>query len=320
MPPQQLTGVIDLGGTKIYTAVLGEHDRILGDDLRATEAGLGCDAVLDRIAQSLTESAAKAGVDLRRLAGAAIAAPGPVIAGAGRVVNPPNLPGWGDVALGPMLSNKLGLQVAVENDANAAALGEYLEGAGREARTLVYVTVSTGVGGGFVIGGELYRGPRGAAGEIGHMVIRPGGPLCGCGNNGCLEALASGTALAREGHEALRAGRAPLLRDLLAGSGGELTAELVARAAGEGDPDAAAIINNAGKMLGVGLANLVNLLDPDVIVIGGGASKIGEPFLGPAKTVMQELSVPAARAEFRLAELDYAAIIGLSGLARRVAR
>jgi glucokinase len=319
---RDLIGIIDLGGTKIYSAVLDAHNRVQSEDFRATGAEDGCEAVLDRLEASLRTSVEKAGRNIADLMGAAIAAPGPVSAGDGHIINPPNLPGWGDVALGPLLAERLGVPMSVENDANAAALGEYIDGAGRGAACLIYVTLSTGIGGGIVIDGRLFRGPDGAAGEIGHMVIRPGGPLCGCGNQGCLEALASGTALAREGRNALAVGRAPGLSRIVAKDGAEVTAELVAQAAAEGDSESAAIIERAAEMLGLGFGNLVNLLNPDVIVVGGGASRIGAPMLGPAERVMREISVSSAgsRVALRPAALEYAAISGLAGLVRTGAR
>lgn len=313
--PSRLIGAVDLGGTKIYSAVVDDQGRVLGDDLRATDADQGQQVVIDRIAASLT---AAAGADLDLLGGAGVAAPGPVDAGTGHLIDPPNLPGWGDVALGPLLSDRLGLRVVVENDAKAAAIGEYSAGNGRGAEALIYVTVSTGVGGGIVLGGKLYRGAGGSAGEIGHMVVQPNGPACGCGQLGCLEALASGTALSREGRLALEQGRAPLLRRLAAQAGGEVTAELVAQAALDGDADAAAIIHQAGAMLGIGLGNLVNVLNPDVIVVGGGTARIGTPLLGPAEASMRQtiLARSAQRVQLRAAALEYAAIAGLAALVR----
>jgi glucokinase len=316
--PADLIGVIDLGGTKIYSAVLDAGDRTIGEDLCPTDAESGCEAVLTRMADSLKRAAAAAHRSLGDLSGTAIAAPGPVIAAEGRLLNPPNLPGWGDVALGTLLTERLGMLVIVENDARSAAVGEFLAGAGQRAEALIYITVSTGVGGGFVIEGKLQRGPDGSAGEIGHMVIQPGGPRCGCGNLGCLEALASGTAMAREGREALARGQAARLAQLCEEDGGEVTAELIARAAADGDSDAAGIVRRAGEFLGVGLGNLVNLLNPDVIVIGGGVAHIGAALLDPAERMMREIAFPAPgkRVQIRQAELEYAAVIGLAGLLR----
>jgi glucokinase len=308
-------GVVDLGGTKIYSAVLDAQGKVLGDDLRPTEAALGVASVIDRVILSLSEAAARAQVGLSALGGVGIAAPGPVVFSTGHIINPPNLPGWGDVALGPMLRERLGLRVVVENDAKAAAYGEYLEGAGRGARAMVFVTVSTGIGGAVVLDGKLYRGVDGAAGEVGHTIVVTGGPLCGCGRHGCLEAVASGTALAREGQAAILDGRAPILRRLAAVADGEVTAGLIAAAAAEGDAAAREIITRAAELLGTGLGNLVNIFNPDLIVLGGGVTRIGTPLLAPAEAAMREvaLALPRRSVQLRLAALEYPAIQGLAG-------
>jgi len=311
-------GVIDLGGTKIYSAVVGADGSVRGEDLRPTYAAAGQAAVIDAMMESLQAAASDAKLELGRLCGVGVAAPGPVNAARGNLTNPPNLPGWGDVPLGTILSGRLSLPVVIENDANAAAMGEYLEGAGQGARALIFVTVSTGIGGGIVLDGDLYRGPDGTAGELGHMIVQPGGPRCGCGSQGCLEAVASGTALARDGQAAIDSGGAPVLARLTAREGGEASAELVAQAASLGDAAAAALLTRAGEMLGIGLGNLVNLLNPDVIAIGGGVAKIGSPLLGPAEATMRKVAfpLPGARVRLRPAELQYPALHGLVGLVR----
>jgi glucokinase len=311
-------GVVDLGGTKLYSAILDSTARVLGEDLCDTEAASGVSSVLNRIVASLTRAARDAGVDCNNLYRVGVAAPGPVETARGHIIDPPNLPGWGDVALGPLLSERLGLPVAVENDANAAAYGEYVAGAGRGARALIYVTVSTGIGGGIVLDGVLYRGPDGAAGEIGHMVVLAGGPACGCGRRGCLEAVASGTAIARDGRNAIERGQAMILRRLAAAANDEVSAEMVAEAAAAGDGDAAGILLRAAEMLGIGLGNLVNIFNPDVIVLGGGVTNIGKALLQPAEVMMRRVAfaVPGRLVNLRRAELDYPAIQGLAGALR----
>jgi glucokinase len=311
-------GIIDLGGTKIYSAVVDGSGAVIGEDLRPTNAAAGQDAVIDAMVVSLGAAADAAGLVPASLCGAGVAAPGPVDAIRGNLTNPPNLPGWESVPLADLLSLRLGVPVVLENDGNAAAYGEYLQGAGRDAQALIYVTVSTGIGGGIVLDGELYRGPDGAAGEIGHMVIQPGGSRCGCGRLGCLEAMASGTAIAREGRKAVEGGSAPLLARIWSRLGEEISAELVAQAASEGDGGASEVLQGAGEMLGIGLGNLVNLLNPDVIVVGGGVAKIGPPLLEPAETRMRSIAFPLhnSRVTLRPSELEYPALHGLVGLIR----
>jgi len=314
--PGRLIGVVDLGGTKIYSAVVDRDGTVRGDDLRPTEDSLGPETVIERIVASLEGATAAAGTTPGWLRGLGIAAPGPVRSSTGHVLYPPNLAGWRDVPLGTILGERLGLRVVVENDANAAALGEYASGSGQGSEVMVYTTVSTGIGGGIVLGGLLYRGVDGAAGELGHIVIRQNGPLCGCGRWGCLEALASGKAIAREGRLAIEAGHAPLLRSMLESAPGELTAELVADAAKHGDSDAMAIIRDAGVALGLGLASIVDVLNPDVLVIGGGVAKIGSLFLQPAEETLRRaiFAKPALGVELRLAALDYPAVAGMAVL------
>jgi len=182
----------------------------------------------------------------------------------------------------------LGKPVFLLNDASAAALGEHRMGAGRGLDNLIYITVSTGIGGGLVINGQLYNGTDGCAAEIGHMTILVDGPLCKCGKRGCLEALASGTAIARMARERLAAGGKSCLAELTRGKIEDVTAELVAEAARRGDALALSVIDEAARYLGIGLANLVNIINPQMIIIGGGVSKMGAMLFRPARKSMKE--------------------------------
>src|SRR5215213_351910 len=216
-----LFGAVDLGGTKIHTAVSDEAGRILAEDRRPTEVERGPDGVIARIIDSL--EASLAGTGGSRLAALGAAAPGPIDREHGTVREAPNLPGWRSVPLAARLGEALGCPAVLENDANAAALGEFTFGAGRGSQHMIYLTVSTGIGGGLILDGCLYRGATGSAGELGHIVLDDDGPLCGCGARGCLEALASGTAIAARGAEAVRQGTAPGIARAAAGA--EVTAE-----------------------------------------------------------------------------------------------
>jgi glucokinase len=215
--------------------------------------------------------------------GLGVAAPGPVEHGSGLVLEAPNL-GWKDpVDLGAELARATGLQTFLGNDANFAALGEARFGAGRGASSLIYLTVSTGIGGGIIIDGKLLVGAHGAAGEAGHTVIYRDGRSCHCGNSGCLEAYASGTALAERALEAIQQGRS----STLALAGAEIEAEQVAEAAAQGDPLAQELIHEASTALGIGVRNLLHLLDPEVVVIGGGVCNIGPSFWDPMMEMVQ---------------------------------
>jgi glucokinase len=253
-----------------------------------------------------------------RVSGIGVAAPGPIDARAGTVTEPPNLPGWRDVPLGQLIRDEFHLPTALENDANAAALGEHRFGAGKGSDHMIYVTVSTGIGGGFILDGQLYTGATGGAAEVGHMTILPHGPLCGCGNRGCLESLASGTAIAREARERVQRGTETLIAELSRGDPERITAKLVAEAAERGDWQANDILNQAMGYLGVGMANLVNLLNPELIVIGGGLSKMGQRLFEPVRRIidLRAFSSPAKAVELRPAQLgDDVGVLGAAAVA-----
>jgi glucokinase len=315
-------GAVDLGGSKILSVIAQGDGRRLGEDRRLTDAEAGPDAVLERIVGSLQEALAKAGLGQGDLAAVGICSPGPCDTDAGVISSAPNLPGWRDVPICRYLEERLGVPARLENDANAAALGEHVYGAGRGCRHLIYMTVSTGIGGGLILDGRLYRGATGVAGELGHMTIEPDGPLCGCGNRGCLEALASGTGIAARGEELVAQGGSALLARL-AQEQGDLTAETVSRAAGQGDIACQGIIRRAGYYLGIGFASYVNIFNPEVIIIGGGLAKVGELLLGPARVEMAARAMREAlkAVQLRPAELgDYAGVMGMVALLREGCR
>lgn len=269
---------VDLGGTKIYTALADSRGRLAAEVRVPTGAREGPEAVIGRIAETVRRVMREAGVGPGAVAALGIGSPGPLDQAAGVVYNSPNLRGWINVPLRDRLREATGISVFLDNDANLAALGEFYFGAGRGSGNLLYVTVSTGIGAGIIIDGRIYRGAGGGAGEAGHMVISPGGPLCGCGRKGCLESLASGTAMAVRAAELVSAGRGKAILREAGDDPAALTAASVARAAGAGDPEAAGIISEAGAYLGMGLANLINVLNPDRLVMGGGALEAGSLF------------------------------------------
>jgi glucokinase len=208
---------------------------------------------------------------------------GPVSRQAGLILNPPNLPGWIRVPLVEYFEKHLGRPAIVENDANAAALGEFRYGAGKGAQSLVYLTVSTGIGGGIILDGKLWHGLKDGAGEVGHMTVNPDGPICGCGNTGCLEALASGPSIARRAREALAAGRASRLGELP-----DLTAADVVRLAGEGDPLAVEVWEDTVRYLGLGVAAIVTILAPERVVLGGGVTEAGDLLFDPLRREVRQ--------------------------------
>jgi len=309
-------GAVDLGASKILSVIAEADGRRLGEDWRATDAEEGPERALERIVDSLEKALAEAAVQRSDLAAVGVCSPGPCDTEAGVLKWGPNLPAWRDVPISRYLEDRLGVPARLENDGSAAAVGEHVYGAGRGCQHMIYITVSTGIGGGLIIDGRLYRGATGVAGELGHMTIDPDGPRCGCGNHGCLEALASGTAIAARGEELVARGGSPLLARL-AQEEGELTAETVSQAADQGDVACQGIIRQAGCYLGIGLASYLNIFNPQIIVIGGGLSKVGEPLLGPARAEMEARAFPEAvkAVQLKPAELgDYAGVMGMVAL------
>ncbi|MDI3316020.1 MAG: ROK family protein [Bacillota bacterium] len=294
---KQLYGGIDLGGTKIESVICDDTGRVLASDSRPTPLG-SAGALLAGLVASLEATCRSLGLRPDELAGVGLGAPGPLDAESGILLEPPNLGGLRDLPLAGPLAERLGVRCFLENDANAAALGEFTFGAGRGARDGVYVTLSTGIGGGLYLDGKLYRGAAGTAGEIGHMILEPGGPLCGCGRQGCWEALASGRALAREARAALEALPPGPERDWwlrrLDGRLDAVTARDVFAADEAGVAPGPELVERESFWVGVGLANLIQILAPRRIVVGGGVSRAGERLLGPARAKALELAFASA--------------------------
>jgi glucokinase len=312
---------IDLGGTKIRSIVANAAGAILGEDVRPTESEGGVGVVLGRMVESARAAVAASGLTPSAIVAAGVTAPGTVDFDQGVLHQPPNLhgPGWDDgVPLARLLADRLDWPVFLENDANAAAYGEWRHGAGVGLRDMIYLTVSTGIGAGLILNGQLYRGADGAAGELGHMTIDVNGPLHNCGMVGCLEVLASGTAIGRMAHEAVAAGRSEALARLAA-QAGELTAHEVATAADAGDPAAGEILARAAGYLGVGLANYINIFNPEAIVVGGGVTRIGRQFLETAFALARTRAfrLPSERVRLEPAALEgRSEVLGVSALAR----
>lgn len=311
---------VDLGGTKIYSALVGPGDRIINRDVRPTEAARGKDRVVANILASLEAVLPPGARQEGRIAGIGVGAPGPLDPRTGRIFFAPNLQ-WHDVNLKEILQSTLGLPVFLENDANLAALGEHLYGAGQGYEDLVFITVSTGVGGGLILRGDIYSGAFGGAGEIGHLVVEPGGPLCSCGNRGCLEAVASGRALRKRALELIAAGKGRRIFELAGGDPEAVDAPVVAQAAHAGDPEACELLAGAGRYLGLAIGNIANLLNPPLFVIGGGVARgAGELLLGPARAGARQHVFPALRDFLKIvpgALRGRAGVLGAAAYARR---
>ncbi|MFL7792345.1 MAG: ROK family protein [Anaerolineae bacterium] len=306
---------IDLGGTKISTALVNDAGTVIARDYRKTLAAEGPGAVIRRMLDAARGVMVEAGIETSQVAAVGICAPGPLDIAAGVVVSPPNLPGWDRVPLRQLIVDALNVPTFLEKDANAAAMGEHLFGAGRGTQHMIYVTVSTGIGSGLILDGKLYHGATSMAGEIGHTTIIPDGPRCGCGNYGCLEALASGTAIARQARERVAQGAPTLIADLAEGDPERITARLVAQAADQGDAAAQQIIAEAMTYLGIGMANLVNLFNPQVIIIGGGLANIGDSLFEPVWHVIEQRAFRAAAQAVRIVPAELGDDVGVLGAA-----
>ena len=315
MVSERLVIGIDLGGTKIGTALVDSAGTIIAHDYQETHATEGQKAVIERMLDGARRVMAQARVNQSQVTAVGVVAPGPLDIEAGVVVAPPNLPGWDRVPLKQLIEDALGITTFLENDANAAALGEYRFGAGRGTEHMIYVTVSTGVGGGLILDGRLYHGANGMAGEIGHITIMPYGPRCGCGNRGCLEALASGTAIARQARERVARGVPTLIADLTGGDPERITAKLIAEAASRGDVEAREILAEAMNYLGIGMANLVNLFNPELIVIGGGLTNIGEMLFGPVRRAIDRRAFRTPAQVVRVVQAELGDNVGVLGAA-----
>jgi glucokinase len=265
---------IDLGGTKVAGIVMDADGTVISRHERATPDGNSAvvmDAVHTTVALIRAESEPVA---------IGVGSAGMVDFAAGAVAFAPNLP-FRDVPIRDLVADRSGLPCVMDNDANAAAWGEFRFGAGQGSRHMLLVTVGTGIGGGVVWNGALYRGAHGFAAEIGHVIVEPGGPSCGCGNRGCWEQVAGGKALDRMG--AAEAGARPDGAIARLAGGGEVKGAHVTEAADRGDRAALDIVEEVGRRLGEGLAGLVNILDPDTIVVGGGVAEAGDLILAPAR-------------------------------------
>ncbi len=279
MIDEPLYGLVDIGGTKVVAAI-ATATQILETKRVLTEAAGGADAVTNRVAAAIREVQGSLGLAERALRGVGVSVPGPLDTLAGIVSFTPNLPGWVDYPVAARLSAALdGVPVFIDDDANCAGLGEAVFGAGRGHEHQVYLTISTGIGGGIIIGGRVYRGFQDAAGEAGHITIIPGGPECGCGNSGCMEAVASGTAIARRGRQLLVQDQSASLAALAGGVPERVTAAMVFDAARDGDRGCTMVVEDAATYLGIGLATIVQLLNPAAIVLGGGVMEQSDFFL-----------------------------------------
>ena len=284
---------VDIGGTKCAVVVATPDGAILHRASEPTLSGQrGPRDALEQLANMARALVAQAGAVLADVEGVGVSCGGPLDTKTGVIHAPPNLPDWQNVPVKAFFENALGLPTVVENDANATALAEWRFGAGQGAQNLVFLTMGTGIGGGIIADGRLYRGTNDLAGEIGHQTILLNGPLCGCGKRGCLEALASGPAIARLARESLHYGRQKRVLLLAGGKPADITATHVVEAAKAGDPFAIEVLTEAGTYMGVGIANVIQILNPEKIILGTIAVHAGDLILEPIRAAVREYAWP----------------------------
>lgn len=310
MPTTVLAG--DFGGTNLRAAIVDEDGKLLYRTEHPTPIIGTPQSIIVEVVELLAAAVKASG---QAPAAACIATAGLINADEGKVILSPNIPGFRNLPLTAPVAQRLAIPAYIENDASAAALGEFRFGAGRGTRHLLHATLGTGIGGGLVIDGKLYRGARGLAGEIGHIILDPSGPRCNCGSRGCLEAMVSGVAFAERARRLLEQGKSRVLHEIVGYE--EPTAEHLWAAAQRGDTICEAEIRHGGHLLGLGLGSLVNVLNPDAVTLSGGLLAMGEPLLGPLRESMYSLAYgPAAGTIIRLSALaEDAGLLGAAAVA-----
>jgi glucokinase len=303
---------VDLGGTKLLAGAVGPDLRVHHRAFRRSREGRDTEGLLDAIEDAVAECREAAGGDVRAVG---FGIPSLIDTERGTAVTTVHLP-LQDVPFRALMAERLGVPVALDNDANAALVAEHRRGAAQGAGTAALLTLGTGIGGALVVDGRLVRGATGAAGEWGHMVIDVDGPRCSgaCPNHGCLETLVSGSALAREGQRVARATPESALGRALA-AGAEITGALVTELAHDGDAAARDVVALVGTYLGVGIANVVNVLNPEVVVVGGGVIAAGELLLEPARRVVAERALSPSKDVARIVPAHFGDASGMLGAA-----
>lgn len=291
-PGRGLVAGIDMGATHMGAMIANCAAQVMEEKETLIDIARGPAACIEEADALLREVTEKAGARIEDLLAIGLGVPGPIQAEAGMVVAPPIMPGWDRFPIRATLEKRWKRPVSLNNDAELGAVGEWAYGAGRGVHNLAYIKVATGVGAGLLLDGHTYRGATGSAGEIGHLTVDFDGELCTCGNRGCLETLASGPAIARQAQRAVSAGQQTQLS--LPNNGHSITASEVAAAASQGDLLSQRIIAEAGEQLGIAIANLVNLINPNMVVVGGSVAQIGDLFLEPVRREVQRRSLPAS--------------------------
>ena len=290
-PKRGLVAAVDMGATHINVALADFSAKIVEEISLPFDIKQGPQVCLAEVNRNLHELLDRSGMNILQLMAVGVGVPGPVIKDAGTVVSPPIMPGWDGYPIRETLEKEWGCSVSLNNDAELGALGEWAYGAGRGERNLAFIKVGSGIGAGLIINQQIYGGTTGSAGEIGHLTIDENGPLCTCGNRGCLEALAGGHAIALQAKKLVESGKRTLLSNI---PGESLTAQEVAKAARRGDLPSQEIIMRAGTFIGIAIAGLVNLFNPSAVIIGGGVAQSGDLLTTSIRQAVRERSLRAS--------------------------
>ncbi|MGC8787297.1 MAG: ROK family protein [Anaerolineae bacterium] len=279
---------LDVGGTLTKVAVVDATGQIVQRLQAPSARDIPRDRVPEHVVQIVHKIIGISGLSREQIVGACVGIPGVIDRRTDLVVSCPNLTNWEGLPLAKLVQEKLGIPTYLEKDANEAALGEHWLGAGQGIDDLICFTIGTGIGTGIILNGQLYRGSTGGAGEIGHIIVDKDGPLCTCGNRGCLEAVASARAIAEKGSKAVEHGELTIMRKLSNGDPKAVTTEMVFRAARAGDQVAQRILDEALTYLGVGVTSIVNVFNPAMIILGGGVAQAGEQLLAPVQQIVRQ--------------------------------
>ena len=283
---------IDVGGTNVKIALVDNKGKIIYSNSIPTRAEMGYEYTINNMKEAITELIKETKSDPKNIESIGFGFPGQIDYQKGIVRLAPNIPGWVNVPIAEIMEKEFGIPTRVDNDVRCAALGELNYGAGQGCDNLICITVGTGIGSGLVINGKLVRGASNAAGEIGHIKLdMNGGPLCGCGDRGCVEAFASGPSIVALAEEYIKGGKSTKYREL---ANPDITPYIVSEAAKQGDPVAKRIFTIVGEYIGIGLASVVNLLNPEKIIIGGGVAAAGDLLLTPIKESLIKRAMPIA--------------------------
>lgn len=284
---------IDVGGTNVKIALVNDEGKILYSNSVPTRAEMGYEYTVDNIKQAIYELLKETKLEPTDIEGMGFGFPGQVDYKAGVVRNAPNIPGWVEIPIAKIFEDEFHIPTRVDNDVRCAALGELNYGAGKGCENLICITVGTGIGSGLVVNGKLVRGATNAAGEIGHIKLQMNdGPICGCGDTGCMEAFASGPAIVALAEDYIKGGKSTKYRELA--NGAPITPYIVCEAAKLGDPVAQRIFTIIGEYIGIGMASVVNLLNPEKIIIGGGVADAGEYLINPLTETLKKRAMKIA--------------------------